>query len=395
MTRTRSNKNNVKKKVKTEPDTEPNKSSRKIPLIIGSLVVVFALIAAFVVINATTKKISQGEISELEKVMSADAGQVFITPASSDWWAFIADASYDSKNLATMDPIAENEGILKLGYARSVNTDEATKNGGALRITYLQADTQENAQGLAEWFEAQRIETSEYNVRIKDNIVAIGPDWAFEDRIYFDDTPLGNDENYLTKTAKAYRNANVGFAYMNTGKYFESLLATKMDGSATTALNEYLRYAFGMKDKENLWVGNAGAYNALWKGNFVQGGVDETLLDPAKANDILQGRQQVVDDTGEEVVIDPRESAIISEVFVSTKNSTETEKINFNTFFEPYNDVFSKEGFSENDATMRGAINLPQWNSSLSDIGQRPENLSTALFAVKGSEMTFTFLRTE
>lgn len=391
MTRTLSNKNNTK----AEPITEPKKSSRKIPLIIGSLVVVLALVAAFVVINATTKKISQGEISELEKVMSADAGQVFITPAESDWWAFIADASYDSRSMATMDPVAENEGIIKLGYARSVNTDEATKNGGGLRITYLQTETPEDAQKLAEWFETKRTETSEYNVRIKDSIVAIGPDWAFEDRIYFDETPLGSDETYLTKTAKAYRNSNVGFAYMNTGKYFESLLTTKMDADAKTALNEYLRYAFGMKDKDSLWVGNAAAYNALWKGNFVQGGVDENLLDPTKANDILQGRQQVVDDTGEEVVLDPRESAIISEVFVSTKKSTETEKINFNNFFEPYNDVFSKEGFSDNDATMRGAINLPQWNSSLSDIGQRPENLSTALFAVKGNEMTFTFLRAE
>ena len=391
MTKTRSNKNNIRK----TPEQSQPKSSKKIPLIIGSVVVILALIAAFVIINATTKKISQGEISEIEKVVSSDAGQVFVTPADAQWWAFIADASYDSDTLSTLKPFDENDGIVKMGYARSLNTDEATQSGGALRITYFQTDTPDDAQKLAEWFESKKTDISEYNVRIKDTIVALGPDWAFEDRIYFDDTPLGSDTTYLTKTAKAYRNSNVGFAYMNTEKYFESLLSTKLDANAKTALNEYIRYAFGLKEKESLWVGNASAYNALWKGNFVQGGVDETVLDPTKAADILQGRQDVIDDTGEEVLIDPRESSILSEVFISAKNSSETDKTNFNTFFEPYNDVFSKEGFSENDALMRGAINLPQWNSSLSDIGERKEKLATALFAVKGNEMTFTFLRSE
>lgn len=391
MTRTLSNKNNLRK----APEKANTKSSSKMLLIIGSVVIILALIATFVIINATTKKISQGEISDIEKVVSSDAGQVFITPADEQWWAFIADASYDSPSMSELNPIEENEGIVKLGYARSLNNDEATKSGGALRITYLQTSTPEEAQSLAAWFESKQTDISEYNTRVKDNIVALGPDWAFEDRIYFDDSPLGNEGNYLTKTGKANRNSNIGFAYMNTGKYFDSLLSTKFDANAKTALNEYLKAAFGLKEKETLWVGNASSYNALWKGTFVQGGVDESVLDPAKATDILQGRQDVLDDTGEEVLIDPRESAILSEVFISAKNSSEIDKSNFNNFFEPYNEVFSNEGFSENSSLMRGAINLPQWNSSLSDIGERKEKLATALFAVKGNELTFTFLRSE
>jgi hypothetical protein len=369
-------------------------SSVKKPLIIAAVLVVVIMIVSLIAINLTTKKISQGEVSGIEKVVSNKAGQLFVTGGTSDWWKYIADASYDGKALSQLDPFKENKNINKLGYAMYASTDDSIKSGGALRITYLETKDNESATELQGWFEAKKDASRPYNVRTKDNIVAIGPSWAFDNSLYFTDSSLGNDSTYLNQTASANRNANIGYGYLNFSNYFSAMLNSKNDADAKTILNEYIKYEFGIKDKKGVWVGNASTYNSLWKGKFVEGGFDSSLLDPKKAEDIIQNRQKVISDNGQELIVDPRESSLLSDVFVAAPGkSTDTAIKSFKDYFKSYDEAFSKEGFSESSSLLRGTLNISAWNATISGGGQKEENLSTFLFAGKNNEMAFTFLR--
>lgn len=372
--------------------TKKEKEIKK-PLIIASLVIIVVVIASLFVISNTTKKISQGEISGIEKVVSKDVGQMFITGANENWWKFIADTSYDSKSLYKLSPFADNKGITRLGYAQYTNPDESIKSGGPLRVTYLETKDAESAESLAKWFTDKNSPASPYNVRTQGNIVAIGPEWAFDNSLYFSTTPIGLEKSYIDDTAASNRNANIGFSYMDTSKYFEGLLKSKDDADTKSLLNEYIKYEFGLKDKTGIWVGNAATYNSLWKGKFVKGGFEASILDPEKASNILQGRQKVISDNGEEMIVDPRESSLLNEVFVSAKNSSDASKASFKEFFTPYDSAFEKEGFSESSSLLRGAVDISEWNAALSGTGAKDENLSTIIFAGKDKEMAFTFIR--
>ena len=379
---------------KSSLDSKTKETSFKKPMLFAALVIIVISLISLFVISNTTKKISQGEVSGIEKVVSKDVGQIFVTGATSDWWKFIADSSYDSGVLAKMNPFSENKDITRLGYAQYVNPDESLKSGGPLRVTYLETKDAKAAEALASWFDGKKDATNPYNVRVKDNIVAIGPEWAFDNSLYFSATPIGLEESYLNDTAAANRNSNIGYSYMDASKYFASLLGANSDNDAKALLNEYIKYEFGLKDKNAIWIGNASTYNSLWKGKFIKGGFDSSILDPEKASDILQGRQKVISDNGEEMIVDPRESSLLSDVFVSAPGkSSEESKKSFNEFFAPYNSAFEKEGFSENSSMLRGTINLPAWNATLSGNGEKKENLSTVIFAGNAKEMTFTFIR--
>lgn len=352
------------------------------------------MIASLIAINLTTKKISQGEVSGIEKVVSNKTGQLFVTGATADWWKYIADTSYDSKTLAKLNPFTDNKDINKLGYAMYVNPDESIQAGGPLRITYLETKNAEAATSLQAWFEGKKDTASPYNVRVQDNVVAIGPSWAFDNSLYFTDKSLGNDSTYLNQTATANRNDKIGYGYINFSNYFEAMLTSKDDADVKTILNEYIKYEFGLKDKKGVWVGNASVYNSLWKGKFVEGGFDASILDPKKAEDIIQNREKLVSDNGEELIVDPRESSLLSDVFVAAPGkSTDNAIKSFKEYFAPYDSAFTKEGFSESSSLLRGAINISAWNATLAGNGQKDENLSTILFAGKNGEMAFTFLR--
>lgn len=378
----------------SNPALNKQGSSVKKPFIIAAILLVLLMIGSLITINLTTKKISQGEVSGIEKVVSSKAGQLFVTGGTSDWWKYIADASYDGKTLAKLNPVAENKNINKLGYALYESNDESIKSGGALRITYLETKDNESANSLQAWFESKKDPAQPYNVRIKDNIVAIGPSWAFDNSLYFTDSSLGNDSTYLSQTATANRNASIGYGYLNFGNYFAAMMNSKNDADAKTILNEYIKYEFGLKDKKGVWVGNAATYNSLWKGKFVEGGFDSSVLDPKKAEDIIQNRQKVISDNGEELIVDPRESSLLSDVFVAAPGkSTDNAIKSFKDYFKPYDDAFSKEGFSESSSLLRGTLNISAWNATISGGGQKEENLSTFLFAGKNNEMAFTFLR--
>lgn len=372
-------------------DKKANKSKK--PLIIAAAVVIIMAIVSLFVISNTTKKISQGEVSAIEKAVSKEVGQMFITGATADWWKFIADSSYDGKSLYKLTPFTDHDSITRLGYAQYTNPDESLKSGGPLRVTYLETKDAESANKLAIWFNEKKDPTQPYNVRTKDNVVAIGPEWAFDNSLYFSDTPIGLEQSYLEDTVTANRNAKIGYSYFDASKYFESMFKSNDNADAKTLLNEYIKYEFGLKDKNAVWVGNASTYNSLWKGKFIKGGIDTSLLDPEKASDILQGRQKLISDNGEEMVIDPRESSLLSDVFVSAKNSSDASKSSFKQFFTPYNEAFEKEGFSEGSSALRGVINIPEWNATLNANGQKDENLSTIIFAAKDKEMAFTFIR--
>lgn len=372
-------------------DKKENKS-KKLLIITAAVVIVMAVISLFV-ISSTTKKISQGEVSAIEKVVSKEVGQMFITGATADWWKFIADTSYDGKSLYKLTPFTDHDSITRLGYAQYTNPDDSLKSGGPLRVTYLETKDNESANKLAIWFNEKKDPAQPYNVRTKENVVAIGPEWAFDNSLYFSDTPIGLEESYLEDTASANRNSKIGYSYFDASKYFEAMFNSNDNADAKTLMNEYIKYEFGLKDKTAVWVGNASAYNSLWKGSFIKGGIDTSLLDPEKATDILQGRQKLISDNGEEMLIDPRESSLLSDVFVSAKNSSDTSKSSFKQFFTPYNEAFEQEGFSEGPSDLRGVINLPAWSATLSANGQKDENLSTIIFAVKDKEMAFTFIR--
>lgn len=374
-------------------NSKTKETSFKKPMIFAAFVIIVVALVSLFVISNTTKRISQGEVSGIEKVVSKEAGQIFITGATPDWWKFISDTSYDSGSLHKLNPFADNEDITRLGYAQYINPDESIKAGGPLRITYLETKNAESATTLANWFNEKNNATSPYNVRTKENIVAIGPEWAFDNSAYFSDTPIGLEQSYLNDTASANRNSNIGFAYMDADKYITSLFNSKEDADAKSLLNEYIKYEFGLKDKTAIWTGNASTYNSLWKGKFLKGGFDPSILDPEKASDILQGRQKVLSDNGEEMIVDPRESSLLSDVFVSAKNSSDISKTSFNDFFTPYNAAFEKEGYSEESSLLRGVVNIPAWNATLSGTGEKKENLSTFIFAGKDKEMVFTFIR--
>lgn len=374
-------------------DSTGKEKNIKKPMIITAVVVILAVIFSLFLIGNTTKKISQGEISGIEKAVSKDTGQLFVAGATSDWWRFIADSSYDSKTLAKLDPFVENKDITRLGYAQYTNPDESIKSGGPLRITYLETKNNEAAEALKQWFEGKNNEAAPYNVRIKDNLVAIGPNWAFDNSLYFSDNGLGLDTDYIQNTSAANRNGEIGFAYIDFQKYFEGMLASQKDADTKIILNEYIKNEFGLKDKSGIWMGNAATYNSLWKGKFIKGGFDAETLDPEKASDIIQGRQKLISDNGEEMIIDPRESTLLENVFVAAPGKSSEESIkSFKEFFTPYNSAFEKEGYTENNSLLRGAVNIPEWNSILSATGQKEERLSTIIFAGKKDEMVFTFI---
>lgn len=377
---------------KSTVDTKQKRTKK--PMLIAALVVIVIALGSLFVISNTTKRISQGEVSGIEKVVSNNVGQMFITGASADWWKFIADTSYVSGPLSKLTPFADHKDITRLGYAQYENPDAALKSGGPLRVTYLETKDVQSAEKLASWFNEKKDPANPYNVRNKDNIVAIGPDWAFDNSLYFSDNPIGLDKTYLDDTAAANRNSSIGFAYMDAGKYFASMMDVNDNAEAKTLLNEYIKYEFGLKDKKAVWMGNASSYNSLWKGKFIKGGFDSSLLDPEKATDILQGRQKVISDNGKEMIVDPRESSLLSDVFVSApQKSSEESKKSFTEFFKPYNSAFEKEGFSEGSSLLRGTINIAAWNATLSGNGQKSENLATILFAGTDKEMAFTFIR--
>lgn len=379
------------KRVSTHGDT---KNFIKKPSIIIAGIIVIAVIVSLVVINFSTKAISHGEISSIEKVASVNTSQLFITPASTDWWKFIADTSYSGQELSKIDPITDHS-VIKLGYMNAMNTDESTKSGGPLRITYLETDDEAKAIELKTFLESKAGDPMAYNVRIDGNIVAIGPDWAFDQSLYFAKESLGDNQDYVKNTKATARNKNSGYAYLDVNNYLNGLLETKDDKEAKSVLNEYFKYEFGLKDQEVIWTGNASSYNSIWDGKLVKGGIDEKTLDPKKAKDILQGREKVIADNGQELTIDPRESSLLSDVYVYSKSKSPSEdKAPFTEFFAPYKASFDSIGYTEDNSLMHGVINIPVWDSTISDRGLKSENLSTLLFSGKADSLSFTFIRT-
>lgn len=366
---------------------------RKIFIVIAIILAVAATVSLFV-INKTTGKINQGEISAIEKTVPVQTGQLFVAPATDDWWKFISDISYASKELAVMKPIDANEGIVRIGYAQSVNTKEEILSGGAIRTTYFETETPENASALATWFKDNKAEGAPYTVFNKDNIVALTPDWVVTEDVPFPEETLGEDSSYVTATGTWYRNAGVGYGYLDFETYFEALMATQEDETVRNVLNEYITYQFGLEDKKGIWAGNASKYNTLWEGTFLSGGFKESLIDQQRAADILQGREEILDDDGQIAVIDPRESKLLSYVALSVPSKdTVADKAEFNSFFAPYDEAFSDAGYTADESLMRGAISTVEWNSTLSGKGSRTENIAAYLFAVKDNKMAFTFLR--
>lgn len=351
------------------------------------LVVVFTIISLFP--RATGVAIVNVDLNSIEKIAPADTGTIFITPASSDWWKTISSLSPANEKLQAINPLESKVSIKRFGYTMSKNNVPDSKIAGPLRLGYIEVNDAKDAPTLVSWLTEKSDTGNNFKVFSKDNVVVITPSWVRSETDVFSVNTLQTDNKYANNIKMANRDAAVGFSYIDFNAYSNALFNTKEPNKASS-LKEFFKNQFSINMDTDVWTGNASSYNTLWYGDLVKGNIAKEAIDITKSKSILTGFQEVITSKDGIDLINPNESILFSALYLNvTGSSTEEDAKNFQTYFDPYEKLFSAAGFSQDKSVYRGTVDLSILNSAMSGLPAQPENVEKILFAANGTKLAF------
>lgn len=351
------------------------------------LVVTFTAIALFP--RATGVAIVNVDLTPIEKVAPADTGSVFITPASVKWWKTISSLSPASEKLQAVNPLDSKVAIKRFGYTMSKNNIAESKIAGPLRLGYIEVNDTKDAPTLVSWLTDKSDNGNSFKVFSKDNVVIITPSWVrYETDIFTADT-LATNNKYASNIKMSNRDETVGFSYIDFSAYSNALFNTK-DPAKASQLKDFFKNQFSIDVDNDVWTGNASAYNTLWYGDLVKGNVTKDSIDIDKSKSILTGFQKVISVKDGIDAIDPNESILFSALYLNVTGVSNAEDAkNFQPYFAPYDQLFSSAGLSQDKSVYRGTIDLSILNSVMTGLPAQPENIDKVLFAANGKNFAF------
>ena len=366
---------------------------RKLTLAIASallLVIVFTVLALFP--RQTGVALLNVNLTPIEKIAPADTGNLFLTPASSNWWKTISSLSPASEKLQTINPLDSKVSLKRFGYTMSNNNMADSKIAGPLRLGYIEVTDAKDVPNLSKWLTDKSDGGNNFKVFSKDNVVVIAPSWVRAEADVFTTNALNTNNRYANNIRTANRDETIGFSYIDFKAYSNALFNTK-DPSKASSLKEFFKSQFSINMDTDVWTGNASSYDTLWYGNLVTGNVAKDSIDIKKSKAILSGFQQVVSSKAGVDIINPNESVLFNAIYLDvTGASSEADTKNFQPYFAPYDQLFSSAGFSQDNSVYRGTIDPSVLNSVMSGLPIQPENIDKVLFAANGTKLAFGFV---
>lgn len=351
------------------------------------LVITFTFLALFP--RATGVAIVNVDLTPIEKIAPTDTGNIFITPASATWWKTISALSPASEKLQAVNPLDSKVAIKRFGYTMSKNNIPESKIAGPLRLGYIEINDTKDAPMLVSWLTDKSDNGNSFKVFSRDSVVVIAPSWVrYETDIFAADT-LNTNSKYASNIKLSNRDEAVGFSYIDFNAYSNALFNTK-DPAKAAKLKDFFKNQFSIDVDNDVWTGNASAYNTLWYGDLIKGNVTKDSIDIEKSKSILTGFQKVISVNDGIDAIDPNESILFNALYLNvTGVSTDEDAKNFQPHFAPYDQLFSSAGLNQDKSVYRGTIDISILNSVMTGLPTQPENIEKVLFAANGKKFAF------
>lgn len=338
----------------------------------GALAVVIA--AGALALGTNLKGSADTEAaSAIPALVPAEADTLVIAPFSDSWWDKVAPMDEPNKKLPELEPAAAGLPIERIGYSRSVDTDDhGLPFSLPLRIFYLESSTAEDAAKVAEWIKREPAAENR-TVHVDDTVVIVGSSTLGEFK-----KPA---QSVLTLEAYSPEQpAGEGTMWMNTGREAVSLTGDGNNDKAK-AYAGLLKSGFGFETGTK-WMGTS-ADGASWAGEFTAGGVNPEAIDFKEAAKALSATEEVLAEvdgpTGMVEVIRPGVSAVL-------------DGASFTAGTDHMGELVSAKGVASVEDPLITVVNdVTGWNAAVGGVQQANEDIATRHVSANADEMVISY----
>jgi len=304
----------------------------------------------------------------------ADSDTFVVAPYSKEWWDKVASMTSPETGLVNLDPSKAGGKMLNIGYSRSQDhVTRDVKNTGALRIFYVEAGSDADADAVAQWLrEADGFEGR--RVFVQGRVLLVLPSWGaqFEPPKETMASVPGYKADITSGTAAMWRNVD---------KDVSSLVSDPKSPRAE-ALSTVMTKGYGFRPGTT-WIGTSKSGDD-WSGSFKAGGVDAARIDFKATQKVLSESEKVLakyefKDTSYQFI-----DKGVGDVLASASFVAPSQTIHLGT------DSVSAVS-SVKDPAITARTDVSQFNAAASGIDSTAEKISTQTVSANANEMVISY----